>query len=851
LLWPTGTPLAASFSEFVDPHPAPGNQFGTHVVPLSTGNVVITSPCDDAGGTDAGAAYLFNGATGALISTLRGSTAGDSVASGGVTALANGNYVVHSPKWNNGFVAKAGAVTWGSGTTGVAGVVSAANSLVGSYARDEVGGVHYDAFTGKVGVTPLSNGNFVVTSPNWDNGAVVDAGAVTWGSGVTGVTGGISAANSLIGSRNNDKLGSDGVTPLSNGNYVVASSQWDNGTVSDVGAATWGSGTTGVKGAVSAANSLVGSTAGDDVGFRGVTPLANGNYVVNSLRWHSRLGAVTWGSGVTGVTGVVSAVNSLVGSKADDLVGDGGVTALTNGNYVVASPYWDNGAIVDAGAVTWGSGATGVSGVVSAANSLVGSTVSDMVGDGFLRTLTNGNYVVESPNWDNGSVVDAGAVTWGSGTTGVSGVVSAANSLVGSTAGDRVSGGNVVALTNGNYVVVSYEWDNGAIVDAGAATWGSGTTGVSGVISAANSLVGSTAGDWVSSGGVIALSNGNYVVASPNWNYGGAVTWGDGTAATTGVVSAANSLVGCGWSWVTALTNGNYVVANPVWDNGGVAQAGAVTWCGGTAAATGAVSAANSLVGTTSYDQVGMGGVKALSSGNYLVVSSSWVKEGSNVGAATWGSGTTGVSGAVSAANSLIGTGASGFGATRWMTALANGSYVVANPGWDNGAIVNAGAATWGDGTTGVSGEISAANSLVGTTANTNLQPIVADDVNGTFIAPFPAEGGGRVRVGPTPGGTTAINGAGSTAFALEGARPNPTSGIGLHVAFTLPTGADARLQLLDVSGRRVLEREVGSLGAGRHTVNLAAGRKVVPGVYWVRLVQGANQRTARVAVIE
>ena len=58
------------------------------------------------------------------------------------------------------------------------------------------------------------------------------------------------------------------------------------------------------------------------------------------------------------------------------------MTALTNGNYVVCSSYWDNGAATDAGAVTWGSGTAGVSGVVSSANSLVGSTANDRVGYG-------------------------------------------------------------------------------------------------------------------------------------------------------------------------------------------------------------------------------------------------------------------------------------------------------------------------------------------------------------------------------------------------------------------------------------------------------------------------------------
>ncbi|MCB0151372.1 MAG: hypothetical protein KDE01_27430, partial [Caldilineaceae bacterium] len=122
------------------------------------------------------------------------------------------------------------------------------------------------------------------------------------------------------------------------------------------------------------------------------------------------------------------AANSLVGSAANDQVGGwGSITTLSNGAYVVRSPNWDNGTATNAGAVTWGSGDTGISGVVSAANSLVGSTANDQVGSSGITTLSNGAYVVLSQNWDNGTVADAGAVTWGSGNTGVSGVVSAAN----------------------------------------------------------------------------------------------------------------------------------------------------------------------------------------------------------------------------------------------------------------------------------------------------------------------------------------------------------------------------------------------------------------------------------------
>lgn len=55
------TLLAAALSEFMDPNPAAGNLFGHSFVALSTGNIVITSPLDDFGGTDAGAVYLFKG----------------------------------------------------------------------------------------------------------------------------------------------------------------------------------------------------------------------------------------------------------------------------------------------------------------------------------------------------------------------------------------------------------------------------------------------------------------------------------------------------------------------------------------------------------------------------------------------------------------------------------------------------------------------------------------------------------------------------------------------------------------------------------------------------------------------
>jgi hypothetical protein len=95
--------------------------------------------------------------------------------------------------------------------------------------------------------------------------------------------------------------------------------------------------------------------------------------VVSSFFWNGYRGAATWGDGTIGITGVVEASNSLVGSSPNDRVGYGtngydGVTALSNGNYVVGSPNWDG----NRGAATWGDGTIGIIGPVSDQNSLVG-----------------------------------------------------------------------------------------------------------------------------------------------------------------------------------------------------------------------------------------------------------------------------------------------------------------------------------------------------------------------------------------------------------------------------------------------------------------------------------------------
>jgi hypothetical protein len=215
----------------------------------------------------------------------------------------------------------------------------------------------------------------------------------------------------------------------------------------------------------------------------------------------------------------------------------------------------------------------------------------------------------------------------------VSGTISAADSLVGTDpSNDRVGSGGVTALANGNYVVSSPLWK----ASAGAATWGDGRGGTSGIVSSTNSLVGSNPNDQVSGGtvtnpfgisspsyGVHALPNGNYVVLSPFWTDqggAGAATWGNGTAGTDGTVSSANSLtnfpglnVSNGFFSLTALPNGNYVVLNA--PGTAVSNQSSSTWVDGTSGTTldgqNTPDAQNSFLG--SGEPIG---IVPLSSGN-------------------------------------------------------------------------------------------------------------------------------------------------------------------------------------------------------------------------------------------
>ena len=101
-----------------------------------------------------------------------------------------------------------------------------------------------------------------------------------------------------------------------------------------------------------------------------------------------------------------------------------------------------------------------------------------------------------------------------------------------------------------------------------------------------------------------------------------------------------------------------------------------------------------------------------------------------------------------------------------------------------------------------------------------------------------------------SPDGSVAVPVA-TFEFALQGVRPNPSPRGRLSVEFVLPSAAPALLELFDVGGRRLARREVGSLGAGRHAVDLSQGLRIRAGRYVIRLSQAGRVKTAGAVVLE
>jgi filamentous hemagglutinin family protein len=754
---PSGNPVL----ELDDPNPGANENFGASYVVMGPGYVVVTDP-NDVGNN--GAAYIFDAVPGsanqgALLSSIVGSSGTDRIGSSGIEILSSGNVVVRSNSWsNNGTLPAAGALTFGNLNTGApsfaagGGVVGAANSLVGGNANDSLG----FATIQQLGV----NNKLAVVNPVWNG----NRGAVTFGDTFAGLpAGAVSAANSYVGTNPSDFVGNNGVFALFGPQAaVINSANWNGntGAVTHLSLAgpvsTLGDGTItpipGTFGTVSAANSLVGAQPNQYIGSGGIVPLSNGNYVVLSPIYsgaggtETGAGAVTWVNGATGLTGVVSVANSIRGNVGDQ-VGSGGITELTGaaqGNFVIASPSWGG----TAGASTWVDGSNGLmsgasipGGFVSQTNSLTGTSPGDLAG-ATVHPFSNGNYLLVSPSFQN----NGGAATYVAGVAGGGGQpivngstqpiapISGANSLLGGAplAFDLYSVQELFDTSVGAYTAYALftpAWANGAATNAGAVTiapLAGPLAGPVGPISAATSLVGTNTFDRVGQTGLDSVGPGRFLLRSYAWNSGaGAVTPIDISSVAVGLARGAvdqtNSLVGqtpgdgIGSRTPLSIGGDRYVLLAPNWTNttASATNAGAVTPIDASTSSfvantRGFVNQTNSLVGDHTDDRVGeiglggLNGLQQLSGGDFVIASPSW---NGGAGAMTFFNDANAASrlvGTVSSANSIVGANAgdqvgtvSCDGSCIGLVDMGSGRYLMSSPGWGPDATTrNVGAVT-------------------------------------------------------------------------------------------------------------------------------------------------------------
>jgi predicted alpha/beta hydrolase family esterase len=408
------------------------------ITALGNNNFVIASPADDVNSvSNAGSVMLMNGATGAQIgSTIAGDNTSDYLGTSGITALGNNNFVIATRLDDVNSVSNAGSVMLMNGATGA----QIGTTLAGDTASDQLG---YN------GITALGNNNFVIASYLDNVGGVVDAGSVMLINGATGAQ----IGSTFAGNAANDYLGRSSITALTNNNFVIASAYDDAGHTNN-GSVMLVSGTSGAQ----IGSTLAGNTGGDSLGFSAITALTNNNFVIASELVDVGI-AVDTGSVmlVSGATGAQIG-STLVGNATNDLLGASGITALTNNNFVIASPFDDVG-VSDAGSVMLVNGATG-----ALIGTIVGDTASDQLGYSFITALTNNNFVIASENDNVGGITDAGSVMLINGATGAQ----IGSTLAGDTASDKLGFTGVVKLNNNHFVVAS-RYDNlDSVTDAGS-----------------------------------------------------------------------------------------------------------------------------------------------------------------------------------------------------------------------------------------------------------------------------------------------------------------------------------------------------------------------------------------------
>jgi len=522
---------------------------------------------------------------------------------------------------------------------------------------------------GSEGITALSNNNFVVASSIDDVGGIEGAGSVRLVNGSTGLQIGIAISGDVVSDQLG--LGFSGVTALPNNNYVVNSVFDDEGGLENVGSVRLVDGNTGLQ----IGPPIVGDVADDVLGSDGIFVLANNNYVIASTSDDEggieNAGSVRLVDGNTGL----QIGSPIIGDMIGDRLGSEGITVLANNNYVIASPGDDLGGIDNAGSVRLVDGSTGL----QIGSPIAGDVTNDGLGSSVIA-LANNNYVIISAFDDEGGIENAGSVRLVDGNTGIQ----IGTPIVGNVANARLAS-RVTALPNNNYVITSVFDDNGSIEDAGSVRLIDGDSG----LQIGTAITGDVAGDFLGSGDIAVLANNNYVIASPNDDEDGIENAGSvrlvngSTGMQIGTPINGDMIAdSIGISGVTALSNNNYVVASFSDDEIGQPNVGSIRLVNGN---TG-LQIGTPIVGDLAGDEIGINGVMGLANNNYVILSEFDNENGvQNAGSVRVASGFSGIE-----IGSIIGEFPMDV-SDAFVVKSSNGPYAIVLPLWNNNGLFDSG----------------------------------------------------------------------------------------------------------------------------------------------------------------
>lgn len=453
---------------------------------------------------------------------------------------------------------------------------------------------------GSDGLMALPNGNFLIISSEDDVSGLTDAGSVILASSDGSVLA------TIAGDQSGDNIGSDGIRLLENGNFTVRSRMDDVGAVVDAGSVMLIDSETG-----NVIATISGDTAAANFSNAGIFPLTNGNFVISStvddVGGVDDVGSVKLINGSTG-----SIISSIEGDQLEDNLGSGGIATLNNGNFVISSWRDDVAGIQNAGSVKLVNGATG-----SVIASIDGDDVEDYFGQRAVLVLSNQNFVIANPNDDIGGLIDAGSVKIINGITGA---------ILASIDGDQSSDflgyngvfdGLPAGGSDGSFVIFSEFDDVGSLINAGS---------IKIVDKVLNSEIFNIEGEQnglrLGSGNPFVLNNGNFVVYSSTANFemligaGIATLYNGLNGSVIATISGDQDNDNIGSDGVLPLSNGNFVISSNQDDVNGIINSGSVMLINGLNG-----NVIKKFRGRKSEDRISIGGTTTFSNGDFAFIS--------------------------------------------------------------------------------------------------------------------------------------------------------------------------------------------------------------------------------------